>query len=114
QIVDMGRPLEIYGHRAHRESDALARQLPMMDAKIAQEFGPRPLEEFQIGRVIDVAGKIGVFVIDPDRKTVALGVTHRHPPRTGSPANRQSPAAPRSPSAGKSDTSSFARARCAG
>ena len=45
-------------------------QLGMMDALGAQELGPPALEEVQVGRVVDVAGEIGVLVVDADGEAV--------------------------------------------
>ena len=58
-------------------SYAVFDQLEMMYAEIAQKFGPAPLEELEISRVIDIAGEIRVFVIDADRKTMRA-----HAPRS--------------------------------
>ena len=58
-------------HRPHRKGDAVLDQFGVMHAEIAQELGPAPLEEVQIGRVIDVAGKVGVFVVDADGEAMA-------------------------------------------
>jgi hypothetical protein len=43
-----------------------------MHAPGPQELGPPPLEEVQVRGVIDVAGKIGVFVVDADGEEVGF------------------------------------------
>src|SRR5690606_8022499 len=78
---DMGGTIEGDIHGPHGEGEALRGQFGMVDTLVAQEFGAPALEEFQIGRMIDIAGKIGVFVIDADGEAMA-----RHgaaPSRTG-------------------------------
>src|SRR6185437_2572433 len=71
----MRRRLELEAHRTHRERHALPGQLGVMHAMVAQELGARPLEELEVGGMIDIAGKIRVLVIDADGK--ALGPCHR-------------------------------------
>ncbi len=46
-------------------------QLGMVDAGQPQEIRPPPLEEFQIARMVDDAGEIGIRVIDARQKPVA-------------------------------------------
>jgi hypothetical protein len=44
----------------------------MLDAAEAEEIRAPALEEADIAAVIDVAGEVGVLVLDADRKDMAL------------------------------------------
>jgi hypothetical protein len=44
----------------------------MVDAEQPDEVGPAALAELQVVGVIDVAGEIGVLVIDADRQDMGL------------------------------------------
>src|SRR5690606_9295719 len=69
-VINMGGGLEVDLHGPHGKGDAVLGQLRMADADIAQKLCAAALEELEIGRVIDIAREIGVFVIDADRESV--------------------------------------------
>ena len=55
---------------ADRKDQPLLLQDALIDAQFAQPFGTPALDEFQIVGVIDDTGKIGIFIINADRKAV--------------------------------------------
>ena len=67
----MRRGAEIDVHGAHGKGDTVLHQLEMMHPALAQELGPRPLEEVQIRRMVDIAGKVRVLVVDADGERMA-------------------------------------------
>ena len=71
-IIDVGGRQKIDGHGAHRKGNSVLGQFAVMDALHPQELGSRPLEEFKIRRMVDIARKIGVLVVDANRKSVGL------------------------------------------
>jgi hypothetical protein len=73
----MRRGIELDIHGANRKGDALLGQFAMVNARFAQPFGAAALEELEIGGMVDIAGKVGVFVVDPHRKAM---LAHAPPP----------------------------------
>src|SRR4029450_6282663 len=61
----------------HDEHDAmLALDRGEIEAQRRQPFGARPLHEFEVVRVVDDAGGIGVLVINADGKAKGLARPH--------------------------------------
>lgn len=69
-IVKFSGPQKLTIHAADNKSAAFGEHAVLIDTQHAEKVGSRPLAKFEIIGMVDVSGKISVFVIDAQVQAV--------------------------------------------